>query len=127
MFVAGQWAVRFRAARLSLSVLALSTPVLAQVAPKAPAASPALAPAAAPAVAQGSAQAPAAATAPVLPPPEPSPAAVSTPPAPEQSVENGVDVEPVGEVDPQTRSRWMVGPEGKHGLDHRRETEGEDR
>jgi len=84
MFVAGQWAVRFRAARLSLSVLALSTPVLAQVAPKAPAASPALAPAAAPAVAQGSAQAPAAATAPVLPPPEPSPAAVSTPPAPEQ-------------------------------------------
>jgi len=59
MLVQGQWAVRFRAARLSLSVVALSAPVLAQ-ATTPPTPAPAPAPATAPA-----AQEPAAAAAPV--------------------------------------------------------------
>ncbi len=80
MLVLGQWAVRFRAARLSLSVVALSAPVLAQAAPaKAP-------PAQTPAAAQTPAQAPAAEpAAPVAPAVEPPPAAtppVSTEPLP---------------------------------------------
>ena len=79
MLVSGQWAVRFRAARLSLSVVALSAPVLAQ-------ATPANAP-----PAPAAAQAPAPAAVPVAPAVEPPPAAApaieppvsaSAPPAP---------------------------------------------
>ena len=63
MLVPGQWAVRFRAARLSLSVVALSAPVFAQAPnPKGPppaAVAPAPAPVAAPAPAAPAPAAPA--------------------------------------------------------------------
>jgi len=89
MLVSGQWAVRFRAARLSLSIVALSAPVLAQATnpkgplPAAPAVVPAPAPAPAPAIEPAATEAP-----PPTPPPptEPAPAATVTlpelPPAP---------------------------------------------
>jgi len=67
MLVRGQWAVRFRAARLSLSVVALSAPVFAQGAPapdtQPPAATPGL-------------------PAPEPPQPAPAPPAAVAPPAP---------------------------------------------
>jgi hypothetical protein len=78
MLVQGQWAVRFRAARLSLSVVAFSAPVLAQAPPAAPAPAPAPAaqdPAAAPA--PGVAPAAEPATAPTLPAPAEPPAAAT--------------------------------------------------
>ena len=90
MLVPGQWAVRFRAARLSFSVVALSAPVLAQApTPKAPppaAVAPAPAPVAAPVAPAAPAAAPAATPAaaatpaPATAPPAAPPPAVAAPP-----------------------------------------------
>jgi len=94
MLVSGQWAVRFRAARLSLSIVALSAPVLAQATnPKGPLpAAPAVVPAPAPAPVPAPVIEPAAteAPSPTPPPPtEPAPAATVTlpelPPAPAET------------------------------------------
>jgi len=77
MLVQGQWAVRFRAARFSLGVLALSAPVLAQsTTPPAPAPAPVPAPAPAPVPPPAAPLAPAPAAA-IEPSPEPAPAVVA--------------------------------------------------
>ncbi|MEI9952050.1 MAG: outer membrane beta-barrel protein [Pseudomonadota bacterium] len=87
MLVLGQWAVRFRAARLSLSVVALSAPVLAQATPpKAPPGQVTTTPPTAPALPPAPAPAPApeAATAPAAEAPPAAVSTPSTPPAPEE-------------------------------------------